>query len=202
MSMHAASARSVFCLDLVPSDGFVADKAGACIDAVRAAYSDADLTGEELDTVLRLAAPCDQLVRGPRRTGESCTSRLECDGADGYDCVFKAGEATGSCAQPIVVQPGRDCSAENAVCSEGFFCNGNNCIEGAASGEVCERNDQCASGFCGPDHLCVAARAVNATCTVDEECSSGLCYSFSDTERVCTDRVRLSRTDPLCENAR
>lgn len=186
----------------MPEEGFVDTKADACIDAVKAAYADTNLDAAELDTVLRLGPPCDQLVRGPRAASESCMSRLDCDGVDGYDCVFKGGQTTGSCQQPLVVQPGRDCSADSAVCTDGFYCNGSNCIEGAAAGEACTRNDQCAAGFCGPDNVCVAGLVVNTECRLDAECASGLCYSLSDTERVCTDRVRLARTDPACENAR
>jgi hypothetical protein len=191
-----------FCLDLVPSNGFVSDRADACIDAVKSAYSDADLSADELDTVLRLDAPCDQLVRGTRAAGESCMSRLDCNGPEGYDCVFKAGELTGNCEQPLVVQAGRDCSSDNAVCTDGFYCNGSNCIEAGRPGEACMRNDQCANGYCGPSNVCTAGLAVDVECTLDAQCASGLCYRFSATERVCTDRVRLSRTDPLCENAR
>jgi hypothetical protein len=191
-----------FCLTLVPANGFVADRADICIDAVKAAYSDADLTAKELDTVLRLAAPCDQLVRGPRAAGESCMTRLDCNGPEGYDCVFKGGETTGNCEKPALSQPGRDCSADNAVCTEGFFCNGSNCVEGAAPGAACLRNAQCAAGFCGPNDLCSAALAVDQDCTFDAQCASGLCYRFSADERVCTDRVRLSRTDPVCDAAR
>jgi hypothetical protein len=191
-----------FCLDLVPVMGFVDTRADACIDAVKAAYADTNLDAKELDTVLRLGAPCDRLVRGPRSATQSCMSRADCDGPEGYDCVFKGGDAAGSCQKPIVVQPGRDCSAENAVCTEGFYCNGSNCIEGAGTGEACMRNEQCGEGFCGPNNLCSAGLSINASCTRDDECASGLCYSFSASERVCTDRVRLGRTDPLCENAR
>ena len=64
------------------------------------------------------------------------------------------------------------------------------------------RNDQCAEGFCSPNNLCSAGLEVNQDCTFDAQCASGLCYRFSETERVCTDRVRLSRTDPLCDAAR
>src|SRR5688572_29251410 len=92
-----------FCLDLVPEDGFVDDRADACINAVRGAYSDADLTAAELETVLRLGAPCDSLVRGPRGVGESCTSRLDCDAPAGFDCVFKGSDDTGTCQEPVVV---------------------------------------------------------------------------------------------------
>jgi hypothetical protein len=191
-----------FCLDLVPSNGFTSDRADACIDAVKSAYSDTDLTAEELGTVLRLDAPCDQLVRGTRAAGESCMSRLDCNGPEGYDCVFKAGEMTGNCEQPVVVQPGRDCTSDNALCTDGFYCNGSNCVEGGRPGEACLRNDQCADGYCGPNSVCAAGLAVNVDCTLDAQCASGLCYRFSASERVCTDRVRLSRTDPLCDNAR
>lgn len=191
-----------FCLGLVPEVGFVDTNADACIDAVKAAYADTNLDADELDTVLRLGPPCDQLVRGPRSASQSCMSRLDCDGPDGFDCVFKAGQSTGTCQQPFLVQPGRSCSADGAICTAGFFCNGSNCIEGAAAGEACMRNDQCAEGYCSPDNVCVAGLAINTDCTFDAECASGLCYKLSDTERVCTDRVRLSRTDPLCENAR
>jgi hypothetical protein len=191
-----------FCLDLVPSTGFVSDRADVCIDAVKAAYADADLTADELETVLRLGAPCDQLVRGPRAAGEACMTHLDCNGPDGYDCVFKAGATSGTCQKPSVVQPGRDCSGDGAVCTEGFYCNDSNCIEGMAPGQACTRNDQCAPGFCGPNNLCAAGLAVNQDCTFDAQCTSGLCYRFSATDRVCTDRVRLSRTDPLCDAAR
>jgi hypothetical protein len=190
------------CLDLVPATGFASDRADACIDAVKAAYSDANLDPEELGTVLRLDAPCDRLVRGPRASGESCMTRLDCDGPGGYDCVFTGNEAMGSCQKPVTVEPGRDCSADSAVCTEGFYCNGSNCVEGAAVGSACVRNAQCADGFCGPNNVCTAGLAIDADCTFDAQCGSGLCYRFSDTERVCTDRVRLSRTDPLCEISR
>jgi hypothetical protein len=190
------------CLELVPTSGFVDERADECVDAVGAAYSDADLTASELETVLRLGAPCDRLVRGRSAAGETCATRLDCDGPGGYDCVLQGGDPTGTCQKPVLVQPGRDCSADSAVCSSGFYCDGNNCIEANATGEACSRDDQCAAGYCGNTNLCVAGLATNQPCTLDVECASGLCYRFSATEQVCTDRVRLSRTDPLCEAAR
>lgn len=195
-------AQEGFCLDLVPSGGFVPDQADACIDAVGNAYGDADLTASELNTVLRLGAPCDRLVRGPRGAAESCTSRLDCDAPAGYDCVFRGGAEAGTCQVPVDVEAGRDCSADNAVCPDGFYCDGENCVEGAEIGEDCARSEECRDGYCGAGGTCTAALPVDAECTTDEECESGVCYAFSDAERVCTDRVRLSRTDPLCEEAR
>lgn len=194
-------AQEGFCLDLVPQNGFVDERANECIDAVGDAYADADLTAGELATVVRLGEPCDRLVRGPRGAGESCDANLDCDAPAGFECVFKGSAATGTCQIPAVVDPGLDCSADNAVCTEGFFCNGDNCIGGGDVGEGCVRNDECAEGYCD-DGTCVAGRAIDADCSSDEQCASGLCYEFSATERVCADRVRLARTDPLCEDLR
>lgn len=194
-------AQEGYCLDLVPQNGFVDDRADDCIDAVSDAYADADLTADELATVVRLGEPCDRLVRGPRGAGESCSSSLDCDGPAGFECVFKGSAANGTCQTPQVVDPGLDCSADNAVCTEGFYCNGDNCIGAADVGDSCVRNDECADGYCDSG-TCVAGRSIDDDCTDDEQCTSGLCYEFSATERVCTDRVRLSRTDPLCENLR
>lgn len=195
-------AQEEFCLDLVPVTGFAPNQADACINAVRSAYSDADLTADELDTVLRLGPPCNRLVRGPREAGETCTSSADCNAPEGYECVIKGSMGTGTCQQPEVVEAGRDCSADEAVCTEGFFCDGENCVEGAAAGEACVINEQCAEGYCADTDVCSPGLDVNAACTTDDQCASGICYQFSDTERVCTDRVRLSRTDPLCDVSR
>jgi hypothetical protein len=187
------------CLDRVPLTGFVDDRADACIDAVKSAYADSDLTASELDTVLRLGPPCDRLVKGPQASAEACTAPVDCDRPAGYDCVFKASDLTGSCQKPALVQPGRDCSADNAVCTVGFYCNGSNCIESGSLGEACVHDEQCAEGYCAANGQCSLGLAVNAACTLDSQCATGVCYKFSATEQVCTDRVRLSRTDPLCE---
>lgn len=196
-----------FCLSLVPESGFVDDRANECIAAVATAYRDTNLTVAELQTVARLGAPCDRLVRGTRTEGNACTSRLDCDGPAGFDCVFKpsatSGETRGTCQLPQLVGPGRDCAAVNAVCDdEGFYCDGRNCIEGKEPGEACTRTAECAEGYCGPDDVCVAGLPVSTDCSEDAECASGLCYLAAGGRRECTDFVRLSRTDPACEDLR
>jgi len=168
---------------------------------VRSAYADANLTKDELATVVRLGEPCDRLVRGAQGADETCTTDLDCDGPAGFVCVIKGSATTGSCQTPVVVQPGLDCSAESAVCTEGFYCNGDNCVGGGDLGESCVRNEECAEGFCSGG-TCSATLAINSDCTLDEQCASGLCYRFSATEQVCIDRVVLSRTDPICEDMR
>jgi len=190
------------CLDRVPTAGFSGSTAGACLEAVRSAYADADLTATELETVLRLGAPCDRLVAGPREEGELCSSRADCNAPDGFDCVFKGNEVMGTCQVPRPVGAGLDCSDDNAVCGAGFYCNDQNCIGGQSAGMACVTDRQCSvDTYCDSSHLCVDRLAVNSPCTLDAECATGLCYQFG-TERVCTDRVRLSRTEPICDDLR
>jgi len=192
-----------FCLDALPEAGFSGAKADQCIDAVEAAYDDADISAVESQTVLRFGAPCDQLVRGPSAEGEECQERSDCDAPSGFDCVFKGDNARGSCQLPETIGAGRDCSAANAVCEAGFYCNGENCIAGEAVGDPCTSNAQCGpDGYCGLTSVCAARAAVGQPCGFDEQCASGLCYRFSATEQVCTDRLRLSRSEPICEDLR
>jgi hypothetical protein len=190
-----------YCLSLVPAAGFASAQADACIGAIGAAYADADLNAAELKTVLRLAAPCDRLIRGPQEDSETCTERTDCDTAADFTCVIKGAQTQGRCAIPREVEAGRDCSADNAVCEAGFFCDGDNCIEQRAAGAACVRNEQCAEGYCDGSE-CTAGLGIDTACTSDEQCASGFCFEFSSTSQVCTDRVRLSRTDPICRNLR
>lgn len=191
------------CLDRVPASGFSGLHADRCIDAVEAAFADADITSTEVATVLRLGAPCDQLVTGPSGEGEACTSRQDCAAPDGFDCVVKAGQSSGTCQRPLAVGAGEDCADPGAVCPAGFYCNGANCIAGERPGDACTSHLQCgATGFCGASDVCEERRPVNEPCGFDEQCTSGFCYEFSATERVCTDRLRLSRNEPLCRELR
>jgi hypothetical protein len=191
-----------FCVGLIPTTGFSGAQADQCLDAVGRAYSDADLSASELKTVLRLGAPCDRLVRGPQEEGEVCSARSECNTPDGFDCVFKDDDLTGTCQPPKIVGPGLDCTDQDAVCQEGFYCNGSNCIAGKAAGAACVTHRECGStGFCGSASICEDRLTVDAACSSDEQCLDGLCYQFT-TERVCADRVRLSRDEPICVNLR
>jgi hypothetical protein len=197
------TSQAAFCLGQLPASGFSGERAGECVDAVEAAYEDADLTAEELATVLRFAAPCDGLVKGPSNAGEECTARSDCDAPAGFDCVFKGGSTEGSCQIPVSVGPGQDCTAPDAVCGVGFYCNGENCIAGERVGEACTSSAQCGTNaYCGLTSVCEARRDVNSPCGFDEQCATGLCYAFSPSEQVCTDRVRLSRSEPICADLR
>ncbi|HEX2872496.1 MAG TPA: hypothetical protein VHP33_14605 [Polyangiaceae bacterium] len=183
-------------------EGFVDDNASACLTAVGKAYEDADLDASELATVLRFGPPCDRLVRGERAGGDSCESTTECDAAAGFACVIKGSDSQGTCQKPRVVQPGLACDALQETCTEGFYCNGENCVVGEDVGAPCATQQECGSqAYCAADGTCAERFPVRAECTADYECLSGVCVSF-DAERICVDAIRLSLSEPLCEDLR
>jgi hypothetical protein len=192
-----------FCLGQLPASGFSGDTAESCLEAVESAYADADLDADELGTVVRFQAPCDRLVRGPGAEGDACTAQRDCDAPAGFECVLSGGQAAGTCQRPVVTGPGEDCSAVGSVCTDGFYCDGSHCIAGESLGEACLGHEQCgANAYCGLLSECEARLPVRSPCGFDEQCASGLCYRLSATEQVCTDRVRLSLSEPICDDLR
>lgn len=194
-----------FCLQL-PLEGYVDERADVCLRAVAAAYADADLDAQELRTVMYLDAPCDQLVRGPQDVGESCMSNLDCDAPAGKECVIKGTASSGTCQVPEVVAAGKTCTKAQQVCDAENYCNGDNCVEFKELGATCIANAECGpEASCDQSALgggtCTAKREVSADCTDHTECKSGVCFEFTDGPR-CTTRLRLSRSEPFCNNLR
>lgn len=196
---HAS--QEALCRTLVPKD-FSDESGDDCIAAVKDAYKDADLKADELATVLKLGAPCNQIIVGLSDEGESCTDPGDCDASLGLACVRKADAARGTCQLPDEVEGGRDCKAAQKTCTPGFYCNGQNCIEAKDLGDVCTIQEECGeAGFCDVDGACQERLAVNEVCTSDFECGTGICYEFAG-DQVCTDRIRLARSEPLCDGLR
>jgi hypothetical protein len=189
------------CRKLV-TDDFSDAKGQACIDAVGDAYEDANLRDEELATVLRLAAPCDQLLKGTKGTGDSCTKRSDCDAPSGFDCVKKADKATGTCQIPEITGAGRKCDADQKTCEPGFYCDGDNCVEAGDVGDDCTIPEQCGeTSYCNDLGECAERAATGESCSSDTECTTGICYEF-DGDQECTDRIVVSRSEPICDDLR
>jgi hypothetical protein len=188
-----------FCTSIIAT-GYQSDHAKACLDAVKTAYKDADLDAEELGIVLNLDAPCDQLIRGPSSEGDSCDEDSDCDTVNEFRCVIKTGE--GTCQIPSEVGGGRSCSSESVVCEAGFFCDGSHCVEQLGEDEECEDDAECADGLGCDGGACVPRAAATEDCTRNADCESGICAFTSSDEGVCVDRVRLSPSEPICENLR
>lgn len=195
------AAQQSFCEDLVPA-GYSDAQGDACLAAVEDAYADADLTADEVDTVRRLGGACEDVVTGARSVGQTCETDIDCDAAGGVQCVQRGGQPSGTCQVPIVVNAGESCTDLAQTCTDGFFCNGSNCIATQATGAACQNDVECGSaGYCGPDGACATRLAVGVPCTVDEECQSGLCYAASG-QQLCADLIRLSPAEPLCADLR
>ncbi len=201
--------QSDFCLDLIPAT-YDSTKAKACLSAVKTAYRDANLTAEEIQVVRYLAAPCDQLSDGVSEEGESCGSSDECNTAGGLFCIKKLGASRGSCETPEMVPPGDACDGAAQVCEDGYFCNGENCVAYKKTGAACEGDYQClpeeqclttvdADGV--ETSACTVRLELNEVCAGDADCQSGYCYlAASATEGECASMIRLSRSEPLCDD--
>lgn len=209
--------QSAFCETIVPED-YSRRKASACLSAVKTAYRDAKLSGEEVQIVRYLAAPCDQLSSGSRDEGESCGENSECDTSLGFACIKKLGAADGVCEKPVLVGPGQACDGDAEVCEEDYFCNGDNCVAYEELGEACDGDYECA-----PEHRCIAEPSgaggagggagepetgvctersgLNDVCTADDDCQSHYCYKEAGaTEGECASSITLSRSEPLCDD--
>lgn len=179
------------CHDALP-DEFVDRGVEECIEAVKSAYKDADLTAKELDVVSRYGGACSDIFIGNDEGGR-CSRDADCEPA--LRCVLKD-EERGSCQQPLIIEPGFSCSEPAEACTEGFYCDGKNCLAALAEGAPCDNDTQCGpSMFC--DETCAEKVGVGDACSSDSECLSGICSSSSG-ERICLDRLRLSPAEPMC----
>jgi len=204
------STQSDFCRGIIP-ENYSSKHATACLNAVKAAYKDGDLTAEELQVVIKLGAPCDQLSKGISGDGESCAKNDECDTADGYACVIKLGASEGTCAKPEEVGPGEACDGPAQICGEGNFCNGENCVAYKKTGGSCEGDYQCKpEDHCVIDDTtdpatgtCEERTVVSGACKNDDDCQSHYCVVASgETEGLCASKIRLSLNEPLCNHLR
>ncbi|HEX6766180.1 MAG TPA: hypothetical protein VF103_11895 [Polyangiaceae bacterium] len=192
------------CQVLVPP-GYQSKYAEDCIDAVKDAYKDAELTAEELDVVLKLGGACKTLTDGGKEEGDSCTSSTECNGVDGFECVVKPGDAEGTCQIPVIVGGGRRCSAAESVCEPDFYCDGTNCVARlpeleACNGDVCEAGLRCEVGSGALEGACVLQLENGDSCVADEQCQSGVCIGA--TAKVCASNVVLTVESSLCDTLR
>ena len=204
------STQGDFCRSLVPSS-YSSAHAQECLDAVRIAYEDAELTPEEVQVVLHLAAPCDQLSKGTRTSGQSCSANEECNTAGGFACIVKQGASEGECGQPELISAGEACDGANQICKEGYFCSTEEyCVAYKRTGGACEGDYQCKpTDHCVKDSadaetgICELRADLGDPCTVDADCQSGYCAAgTSATESQCAATIRLGLREPLCESLR
>lgn len=190
------ASQAASCRDWLPDD-FQDVGVEDCLNAVREAYSDADLSAAELDIVWRLGAPCSSIVVAGE-SGATCERDADCTSSAGLTCVLKD-RATGTCQRAEIVKAGFRCTQPNQTCEPGFYCNGENCIVAADAGDSCKNDTQCGEGLFCEDEECEEQLPMGADCTNDRECESQICYEVDVDERVCVNRIRLSPAEPACD---
>jgi hypothetical protein len=184
-----------YCLSLVPA-GYSSAHAQECIDAAKTAFSDASITAEEASEVLNLGGDCSRLVDGGTEEGDPCSSDYDCNMVDENRCVVKPGNVEGTCQIPVSVGGGERCDDDAAVCDDGFYCDGRNCLAVLDGGEECANDAMCGSAaLCvlGDDatELCTPKLETQGVCTIDSQCESDFCVSGR-----CRARVQLSLDVP------
>ena len=203
--------QQVFCESIVPSAGYSSAQATTCLDAVKAAYSDAALDGAEIATVRELGAPCNHLIKGPVAMGGACTQDTDCDTVHNVLCVMKSG--VGACVIPTLVANGTDCSAPAAACNPGFYCDAVNsgaCVATHGLNKTCAGNYECSEGLTCTGADATAGTAGKCTmpvdpdmCMADTDCTSGVCdITSGSTTGSCTDQIILSHAESLCGDLR
>lgn len=184
-----------YCLNLVPS-GYSSAHAQDCINAAKTAFSDATITAEEASEVLNLGGNCSRLVDGGVAEGDPCSSDFDCNMVEENRCVIKPGNVEGTCHVPEPVGGGGRCDDAAAVCDDGFYCDGRNCVVVLEGDEPCVNDAECGSAaLCvvGGDGigLCTPKLESQGECMADNECVSSFCVSGR-----CRVRVNLSLDVP------
>jgi hypothetical protein len=210
------SSQSEFCEELVPSNGYDATNASDCLRAVENAYADGDLDADELMVVRALGGECSTLIRGDADEGEACDENSDCDTTAGFTCVQRAGDQ-GTCQVPREVDAGRSCSAADAVCDDGFYCDGRNCVERLPEDTECLDSSECAedlrcevtsngeagaSGVPSGQGTCVPRAGTLDPCESHDDCVSGFCLALDGGAGECINQIRLARSEPICEQLR
>lgn len=178
--------------------------ADACVAMLKGAPQP-DVKLHEGETFF-LRPPCDKIVIGTRREGESCRFPPECK--DGLQCLgYKVG-VDGTCKKPAAV--GGECSPQaygsilselaiagrHPACVKGAFCTDmGTCAARAKAGDACAAHKQCDAGL-----WCVAGKcskapfatsggacAKTADCAFGLFCDRGKCTSKRSAGEPCTD---------------
>lgn len=210
--------QSNFCESIVPSVGYDPKYAKECLRAVELAYKETGLDAEQLLVVRQLGGECARLIRGSQLEGESCSEDIECDTIGGYVCVTRPG-TEGTCQIPEEVGAGLSCRDAAAVCEEGFYCDGRNCIERLPEDEPCIDTQECASdlrcegatsgaggaGGAGSDELGTCVPRItrfDVPCEENDDCESGYCEQSGSAAGECISALQFSRHEPICEDLR
>ncbi|HVU05687.1 MAG TPA: hypothetical protein VHE30_28255 [Polyangiaceae bacterium] len=190
------------CKAKVPDGKYSSAGAQDCLDAIDAAYADGKMSPEDRDLIVEFAGACSKVLSGSGSTGESCQSDSDCNREEDLACVRRAGHASGLCEKPAPVDNGGSCSAEDAVCGDGYYCDsGNHCVEGGGDAAPCSDAEPCTTGFLcqatptnGGDGgvagaTCKALGQKGDPCETDDDCATRICVLVKADTYKCDDRI-------------
>ena len=203
---HCVGQQERSCKKLINADEYSNRTAFQCLGAVARAYADAELTASELKTVLGAQNECDSVVAGPGAADGACLRTSDCNTDRELECLFRPGNAVGSCQLPEGIEAGHDCSALSSVCGGEYYCDGSHCLSKKAAEEPCSNTEPCGADLhcpAGDDSHCQPTLDTGGECELDEQCASGLCaLRTTESVGVCADSVVLNPLSPLCEQLR
>ena len=116
-----------------------------------------------------------------------------------------------------MVEAGRSCTNAAAVCEEGFYCDGRNCLEKLPEDAPCIDTQECADdlrcegagngegGASGSDDdagTCVARITGLDPCESNDDCASGYCEQSGTAAGECFTTLQFGRREPICEDLR
>jgi hypothetical protein len=195
LTSACVTSQQAFCEGLVPA-GYVSTQAGVCLSAVKKAYSDGTLSALEISTVRHLGDPCNHLIKGTQAKDDTCTTDNDCNTVDNYLCVMKSG--VGACEIPKVVANGTSCSAPDAACNPGFYCDGEHCVQSLDKDEKCLNDFECLSGLvCDATSGKCAPRVSQTNCAADGDCTTNVCDLPVG---KCVSSIILSPAEGLCQD--
>jgi hypothetical protein len=176
--------------------------AEGCIAALSGAWSDAKLSRDEASSI---ADACVVVFNDGGTSGSGCTLDSDCDATNGLRCITKSAGAEGtkgSCGIATKVAAGDDCSANNAVCNDGYYCDGGqHCVSAAKEGQTCSDIIPCGSDFkcTGATMKSCIQRANNGSpCVVDDDCKGYCSVAQGANQGTCTATIQLAATSQAC----
>ena len=212
-----------FCESLVSEDKYSPKTALECLTAVQVAYSKGMLDAKGYETVVHLGNECDKILSGSGTAGKPCTVDSDCDRDEDLACV-KKGSATGKCEVPTdpPLGGGYSCKPDEAVCVDGFYCDGTNCLKEKTEGDDCTAAVPCDSeshcvdakgNVVGPESTadgggeamgtCTARKSTGSDCANDDDCKSHICaLSGKSSMGVCANQISFGPSEGVCTHLR
>jgi len=173
-----------------------------CIAKRKDVIKDAILSLVEIEEAMEACLPV--LSRGGVK-GSTCSEHIDCDTANDLRCIIALGDAAGICDVPESIPAGDDCSAVNAVCQDGYYCDtGDHCVSSPGVNATCSATVPCADGLkCSLETsgVCLQKADDAQPCMVAEDCSGGFCLPAS-TENLCSSTYRLEFSSATCDDYR